>query len=335
VKKNIKYIIIILVVVIIGMCFISHKENYQEIKLEPITIAWSPFESLAPIFVAQDMGFFKQNGLDIKLHKYDVGLDALNGVIKGEADISVVAEFPLVAKAFQKTPIKIIGIEEESQSFYLIGRKDKGINQISDLKGKKIGNWTGTITDFYLGRFLELNNINLEEVKPVSVEAQKGSIEAMINGSVDATMTDKMSTKTIENNLGVDNTIIWPVQGDRFVYSLLVVNNEWIAKNPKLVEKFIKSIEQTEEYIDQNPNQSKTIVEKWLNVDQSYMEEVWPQHRFKLSLDQPLILAMEDEARWMINKKLTDVKEVPNFLDYIYFDAMDNLKPEAVTITHE
>jgi hypothetical protein len=41
---------------------------------------------------------------------------------------------------------------------------------------------------------------------------------------------------------------------------------------------------------------------------------------------------MEDEARWMIKNKLTKEKNVPNFLDYIYEDALKAVKPEAVNI---
>ena len=41
---------------------------------------------------------------------------------------------------------------------------------------------------------------------------------------------------------------------------------------------------------------------------------------------------MEDEARWMTNDGLTTEKQVPNFLDYIYDDALKAVKPEAVNI---
>jgi len=62
------------------------------------------------------------------------------------------------------------------------------------------------------------------------------------------------------------------------------------------------------------------------------METVWFQNQFSLSLDQSLILAMEDEARWMISNSLTTEKTVPNFLDYIYPDGLSAVKPGAVRI---
>ena len=41
---------------------------------------------------------------------------------------------------------------------------------------------------------------------------------------------------------------------------------------------------------------------------------------------------MEDGVRWLIEKKLTETRKVPNYLAHIYFDALAKLKPEAVTI---
>ena len=55
-----------------------------------------------------------------------------------------------------------------------------------------------------------------------------------------------------------------------------------------------------------------------MNLDAVLMEILWKRNRFSLSLDQTLIIAMEDEARWMISNNLTAEKQVPNFLDNIY-----------------
>jgi NitT/TauT family transport system substrate-binding protein len=47
-----------------------------------------------------------------------------------------------------------------------------------------------------------------------------------------------------------------------------------------------------------------------------------------------LILALEDEARWAISNKLTDRTDMPNYLNYVYLDAIRSVAPSAVTIIH-
>ena len=43
---------------------------------------------------------------------------------------------------------------------------------------------------------------------------------------------------------------------------------------------------------------------------------------------------MEREAKWAMRNNLVEKGEVPNYLDSFYFDALDKVKPEAVTIVH-
>jgi len=40
----------------------------------------------------------------------------------------------------------------------------------------------------------------------------------------------------------------------------------------------------------------------------------------------------EDQARWSIENNLTSASKIPNYLDFIYLDALEAVKPEVVTI---
>jgi len=62
------------------------------------------------------------------------------------------------------------------------------------------------------------------------------------------------------------------------------------------------------------------------------MTSVWPENHFFLSLDQSLVLAMEDEGRWMIRNNLTRERSVPDYRNYIYTKGLEEIKPEAVNI---
>jgi len=62
--------------------------------------------------------------------------------------------------------------------------------------------------------------------------------------------------------------------------------------------------------------------------------DIWDNFVFEVSLDQSFVSTLEDAARWAIKNRLVDGVVVPNFLDYIYFDALRGVKPEAVSILH-
>ncbi|UUZ63731.1 hypothetical protein LP417_31400 [Polaromonas sp. P1-6] len=69
-------------------------------------------------------------------------------------------------------------------------------------------------------------------------------------------------------------------------------------------------------------------------LDATKLKASWPSYRFNMALDQGLILALEDEARWAIKNKLTSRTEMPNYLNYIYLDGLKAVMPSAVTIIH-
>jgi NitT/TauT family transport system substrate-binding protein len=62
------------------------------------------------------------------------------------------------------------------------------------------------------------------------------------------------------------------------------------------------------------------------------MVKAWSENEFSLSLDQSLILAMKDEAQWLISNNLTNATAIPSFINYVYADGLKSVKPGAVNI---
>jgi NitT/TauT family transport system substrate-binding protein len=300
--------------------------------MEPINVAYSPFESVALFWVAEDQGFFSQNGLNVTSRKYDTGAGALNGILNGEADIAVgTNEFPLAVRAFNKLRIRTIGSLSKSEFIYLVGRKDRGIETVSDLKGKQVGTTFGTIAHFYLGRFLNLNGLNISDVTLVDLKTPVEWVNAVVNGSIDAVATAQPYANSAKDGLS-GNAVVWSVQSSQPLYTQAIATDEWITNNPELVNWFLKSLLQAEEFAVNHPEDAKTIVKNQMNFTDAYTETVWSQNQFFVSLDQSMVLAMEDEARWMIANMLTNETEIPNFINYIYLDGLESVKPESVSI---
>ncbi len=293
---------------------------------ESITIGTAPLELAALIFIAEDQGFFNQNGLNVTIKDYDTALAAVGGMEKGDVDISVSTEYPIVTEAYKKANISVVGCIDKYQTTYLVGRKDRGIENISDLKGKKIGLSRGGIGEFYLGRFLNLHDISLQDVTLIDIKLPQ-LMSALTDGSVDAVMVWNIDV----NKLG-DNVVIWPAQNNQAAYGVMAGRNDWIYSHPEAINRFLKSIDQAEDYSINHPDETKAIVQKRTNHDDAYMATVWPKHRVSLSLDQSLVTAMEDEGRWMIKNNLTTEKTIPDFRNYIYTKGLEEVKPDSVNI---
>jgi len=299
---------------------------------DSITVAAAPFESVGLVHVAQAQDMFAEHDLRVKYREYSTGVDALEAVIKGEADIAVGAsEFPLVARAFKSVPISAIATIDRPDFIYLIGRRDKGIEKPADLKGKRIGTLAGSIAQFYLGRFLELNGMTGKDVELVDLKTPEEWRAAIASGTVDAVVLAQPEASLVRSRLG-DNAEFFSVQGKQPAFALAIATNKWIADNPGGVEAFLAALTDAEEFAEEHPAEARGIIQKRLGLDADYMNLVEAQNTFGLSLDQSLIVAMEDEARWMIRNKITTQTVVPDVTDYVHTAGLRAVRPEAVDI---
>jgi len=326
-----EFCILVLLLLTVLVFWSCSRDDYSG-KVDSITLGTQLLEPGVPVLIAEDRQYFGRNGLDVTLKNYDTGLRAVNAMLKGEIDISSpVADYVLAGKALQHENIQTIGCLDRVDWAFVVGRKDRGVKVVSDLKGKKIGVMRGTMTEFYLGRFLELHGIKMENVTLVNITKNAQAFDEIIGGHVDAVISVQPVVNAAKNQLG-SNAAVWPAQSSQPFYALLICKNDWVRQHPKLIERFLRAMNQAEEYIARHPDRAKAIVRKRLGFADDEVDRVWSRNIFSLSLDQSLVAAMEDEARWMIKNNLTKEKAVPDFTNYIYTDGLKAIKPEAVNI---
>lgn len=295
-----------------------------------VTIGMTTSEVNSLILIAQDRGFFAANAIDLTVRTYASGAAAVNGMMGHEVDMATGSEFAFAGRVLSREEIRTIGVINRSSVEYLIGRTDRGINSIADLKGKRIGVPLKSRPEFSLDRFLYLRGINAAEVTLVDTPVAR-SVDALANGEVDAVAAWQPYIHQIKERMG-DGLAIWSTQEAQPSYTLVMSRSAWTTENPALIARFLKSLVQAESYVLEHPESAKAFIQRKLDYSETYVAEVWPDYSFGVSLGQALTVALEDEARWMIDGGLVAERQVPDFLDYIYEDALKAIRPEAVTI---
>jgi len=324
---------VILVTAIILSSIVYLNSQLNSPKTDSITIGNAQsFECDTLVYIAQQQNYFLQNGLNVTIMNYTSGMAAVNDVLNGKLDLAATAEFPLVTNSLKEQNISALACIGKFQLQDLIARKDHGIQNVSDLNGKIIGVPLGTISEFYIGRFLELNDLSLQKVTIVNI-TPTDAMNAIMNGTVDAVVIWQPYAYAIEEQLG-SNAIFWSPQSSQATYILEVANNNWIQENPEIANQFINALALAESYYINNPSKTETMIQKGLNYSDGYMASVWHNQQISLSLDQSLILAMEDEAQWLIGNNLTNTTSLPNFLNYVYLESLEAAKPNSVAIVH-
>lgn len=322
-------IILIAAISLSSFFYVNSQKNYSGNNVS-ITVGILPNEASSLINVAIDQKYFADNGLNVTFKNYASGAAATQGMLEGETNIAIGTEYVVAEEALNNANICTFGSISKFISFSVVARSDEGITNISDLNGKTIGVAFGTIAQFYLGRFLELNNLDLSKVTLVNVPLA-GAENPLANGTVNAVVTLQPYVSQIQNLLG-NKVIVWQAQADQFTYSDLICQSSWAQQNPNLIVRFLKSVIQAENFVINHQTQSIAIVTKALNYTSTYLPTVWSNYQFSVTLDQSQISAMQDEARWIISNNLTNNTTLPNFINYVYLDGLKSVKSEAVNI---
>lgn len=331
-QKTVLAVLAVITLAGFGAWYFTSSPTAYSGKAESITVGAPALETNALIYVADNLGYFKKNGLNVTFKKYDSGGAAVPGLLRNETDLALASEFVMVNNIFKKGEIRTFGSIDKFEDMFVIARKDRGINSIVDLRSRTVGVPRGTIAEFYLGRYLNLHNMELADVNLVNIRPNNSS-DALSAGDVNAIVTWHPYLDKILTRYG-DRIIVWPIQSNQLTYWNIVGRTDWSSSHKDTIDRFLRSIAQAEEFTTNHPLETKAIVQKKLNYTDAYMATVWPDHQFSISLDQSLVLAMEDEGRWMIKNNLTKEKTIPNFRDYIYTKVLEKIKPESVNIIH-
>jgi NitT/TauT family transport system substrate-binding protein len=310
--------------------YTTPKAPSNQKQLEPVSVGAEFSQVNTLLFVAENMNYFSDKGLDVTLKPYSSGAEALNGMINGEVDIAASSEFSVVNKVLENSSVSIFGTIDRFQQICIVTFRDTRIQDITDLANKSVGLTAGTSAEFFFGRLLELNNINLSHVKRVNMPPNN-IVDALINGTVDAVVTWQPYINQIKDVMA-DDVVEWPAQSGQQIYCSISATNNWIDSHKETLTRFLEAIAQAENYLESNPTNVKDLVKNHLNFTSEHLESVWPDHFFKLSLDQSLILIMEDEARWLIMNNLTSTTIMPNLQDFIYHQSLAQVKPNSVTV---
>ncbi len=287
----------------------------------------------ALVHVAKAKGFFLEYGIDMDVIAYPTGKHALAGTLKGEVNMATAADSPIVFKSFVQNDFSIFGtIVDSEKHMKALARKDRNIHTPQDLTGKKVATTKGTVAHFFMDLFFVINDMDYSKIKVENLKP-KEMVAAITNGDVDAIFAWEPNIIKSQKILG-DKAIILSEDIVCMATFSMVARNEYIQNNPNIIKRVLKALRKAEAFTKSSRKESVDILASYLKTDRESIDKLWDSYNYRLTLSQSLLITFEDEARWAINNQLTDKTEVPNYLNYIYVDALNEINPDAVTIIH-
>ena len=220
-----------------------------------VTVAALPAADLAGLYVAQDYGFFAQQGLHVRIEKIASSAAVLAAQEKGQVDITAGSYVAYIAAQAAGARFRILAEASALQpdTRVLVISANSPIKSVNDLVGKKIGlNGTNSIGTLLISALLAQRGISPAKVTFVTDPGGFPAMPAELrDGTWDAAfLAEPYVTVAGENygerelaDLDQGATLNFPIDG-------YMATQAWAVKHPKTVAAFVRAIEEGQELAD-------------------------------------------------------------------------------------
>lgn len=208
--------------------------------------------AFAPWVLAKHLGYYTEAGYDVDFVVARGGVDVAKQVGVGNAPIGgAIGDTPVIVRG-NGVPVKSVGLMGGGALTVVVGRKDRGINKLEDLKGKKISVLSFQDTTYYalLGALaskgITKNDVNAEAVGPANVA------KFVIAGTVDACACTP--DWEIDVKEAVKDTVSLPTT-DYFqsMAQAILTSDKMIAERPDMVRAIVKATLRGMKYVMDDP----------------------------------------------------------------------------------
>jgi NitT/TauT family transport system substrate-binding protein len=328
-----RIVIATLIISVVSACTRSKEspENGAAVKqAEKMTICQGGVLAVLPL-IARNKGYFDKGGVDVSIINKGDGKLAMDALLAGDCTFAVCGEPPLVSNSFKRGDFAVLAsISSNENATKIIARRDMGVATAQDLKGKTIGVRKGTLSHFFLDQFLKKNLIRSQEVNLRFMEP--GALpDALDKGEIAAYSGADELIIAGRKKVG-DKAIVLSEPGLCFTSLNLVARKEYIANHREAVNKLMKALIQAEEFVAQQPGEARELIQKEKGISMADLDIIFKDQVIRVTLQKALLFGLEDQARWMIEAKMTDRSSIPNYLELFDTVALMALKPSAVNI---
>ena len=326
-----RFVAVSLVLFLLGVgCKQQETPKQAPAALEPVTVCRHS-AMLLPLVVAENQGFFPEQGLAVSVREFTMGRDAMEGLLKGECDFATAAEPPVVEYAAQRDDLRILGSVQSSDNMVrLVARADRGIAAPNDLRGKRIATVRGTNAHYFLDLFLERNSLSPQEVAIVFMKSD-ALLGAFTSGEVDAiAMTNKVIVQA--QQALQEKAVLFAVPGLARSYIMLLTTSGLLEKRPNAAVRFLRAVAQAEEFIRKRPEETEAIAQASQKVSTPEIKQLLGFYQYELTLDHGLLMGLEETARWTFMQAGDRQRTSPNFLNLIAAEPLRMVKPEAIRL---
>lgn len=270
-SRSVIIVIVVVVAISVVMVSVTSQENTHENK---IRVAFFPNIGHAIPIVGMDKGIFAENlgnGTKIETKLFDSGPQVIESLFANSIDIAYVGPGPAI-NGYLKSDngnVKILAGAASGGASFIV-HPDSEINSVNDFNGKRIAApQIGNSQDISLRNYLSDNGLHPAEKggTVVILNIQNPDIYTLFTkGEIDGAWVPEPWATILVQELGGKRLLheeeLW--DNNEFASVLLIGRQEFVKENPEIIHLWLKSHQNTIDYINANPTQTRIIFNQFM-----------------------------------------------------------------------
>ncbi|MDX3893090.1 ABC transporter substrate-binding protein [Pusillimonas sp.] len=264
----------LLTAVMLGACVsMAAAPSLAADKLESITYllpAPKNLPAFAPWLIAQQQGYFKDEGLDVTFVSGKGGVDVAKQVGAGNAPIGgAIGDTPIIVRA-NGVPVKAVALMGAGSLTLIASHENAPIDEPEQLKGKTITVMAYTDTTYYslLGTMqkakLTRNDAEIQAAGPAGVW------QLFASNKADAMAAVPDWVATVRQNGGKVH-LMDPAKGFNSMAQAMIASDDTIKNNPQLIQRIVRATVKGMELIMKDP---ETALKAYIEAVPAHKERV-------------------------------------------------------------
>lgn len=233
-------------------------------ELTPVKLplGYVPNVQFAPLYVAIDKGYFKEEGIDVSLD-YNMETDSVALLGAGQLQFAIVSGEQILLGRSKGLPVVYAAAWYNNFPVGVIVDPEKNVVLPADLKELNIG-LPGTYGANYIGLRALLSAGGLEESDVILNSIGYTQAESFLKKRVEAAAIYVANEPVILENQGVDFTLLRVSDYTSLVANGLATNEKTLKENPDLVRGMINALLRGIADAAKNPDEAFTISKKYV-----------------------------------------------------------------------
>jgi len=272
---------------------------------------WTPNTNHTGLFVAQEKGYFSQEGLTVQFIQPSSSGNVEQLVAAGKSDFGVSQQEQVTTARANDVPILSLAAILQHNTSGFASSTSKAILNAKDFEGKTYGGWGLPSEDAILKTLMQKENADFSKIKMVNI----GEADQLtsLTKDIDLTWIFYGWTGKEAELRKQPLTMIWLKDVDTaldFYTPVLITSEAMIQDQPELVRHFMKAVSEGYQYAIKNPAESAEILIKnapEANPDLIRSSQTWLSPQYQAEATQwglQKVEVWERYAKWLVERNL-------------------------------